>query len=213
MSNKKFNATLISFEGIEGCGKSTQIERLKQALTSKGYQVFILREPGASEVGEKIRNLLLNSSQEMNPLTEAFLFMASRVEMITSKISPLLTEKKNVIILDRFLDSTFAYQGQDPKISTWLEQLHQNPPLDLRPDITFLLRIDYQTSLERQAHRGQKKDYFENRPQEYYEKLIERFDQLAQIFSERIISIDASQKQDQVELQIQNQLNKKGLLC
>jgi len=189
----------LSLEGIEGSGKSTQIKHLEKILTDKGYRVLTLREPGGTEFGEKLREAILKSSTPLHPLAECHLFLASRAQLLEEKILPFLLAPKSVVILDRYIDSTMAYQGKARHLGleTVLE-LHRHDPLNLLPHRTYFLDITLETSLDRQAKRGQEKDYFESEKTEFYANLIDGYKEMARIFPERILTIDASTTPEEV---------------
>ncbi len=199
----------ISLEGIEGSGKSTQIKHLEQILIKKGYRVLTLREPGGTEFGEKLREAILKSSTPLHPLAECHLFLASRAQLLKEKILPFLLQPKSVVILDRYIDSTLAYQGKARKlgIETVLE-LHRHAPLNLLPHRTYFLDISLETSHERQRMRGQEKDYFEAEKNDFYHHLIEGYREMAELFSERILKIDASVTPEEVSQIIAQDLEK-----
>jgi dTMP kinase len=135
------NGYFITFEGSEGCGKTTQIEALAKALEAEGKTVLITREPGGTVIGEKIRNLLQDPSHEnaISDMTELLLFSASRAELIASRIQPAL-ERGEIVICDRFYDSTYVYQGLGRAIDmNIVEQLNQITVGPLKPDLTILL--------------------------------------------------------------------------
>jgi dTMP kinase len=194
---------LFSFEGIEGSGKTTQIELLKSYLESKDYKVLCLREPGGTQFGEKLRQSILNSETAIHPLAEAHLFAASRAQLISEKIVPFLKAPKHIVILDRYIDSSIAYQGmaRGLGIETILD-IHQHSPLDLRPCKTFYLDISLATSLERQSKRGNTKDYFEKEKESFYLSLIDGFTECIKRFPDRIQKINASASQETVHSDI-----------
>src|SRR3989338_8009189 len=195
MTNSSF---FISFEGIEGSGKSTQMALLSHELTQKGYAVHTLREPGATEMGEKIRSLILQSAHPLSPTTELFLFMAARSELIQTKLIPLLKTPKTIVLLDRYFHSSMAYQGIARGLGfDYVEKMHSFPPFNLTPDLTFYLRIDLKTSLARQAKRGQEKDYFEKEKNDFHQKLIDAYDALSKKYH-YFLTIDASKDQPEV---------------
>ncbi|MCO4756046.1 MAG: dTMP kinase, partial [Bacteriovoracaceae bacterium] len=101
----------ISFEGIEGSGKTTQITTLKHALENQGYKVTLLREPGGTPFGEKMREAILSSEENISPVAEACLMAASRAQLLEKRIVPLLETPGNIVIVDRYIDSSLAYQG------------------------------------------------------------------------------------------------------
>jgi dTMP kinase len=201
----------ISFEGIEGAGKTTQINLVKEYFTKAGYTVSQFREPGGTTIGEKLREAILQSEESLSPLTEAHIFCAARSELMNKLVLPKLEQSKNVVILDRFIDSSLAYQGMARGLGmeTILE-LHSHYPLNIQPHLTFYLKIDLKTSMHRQSMRGNNKDYFEKENHDFYQKLIEGYDKSAAVFKNRIKTIDATQELDQVSTQL---LTKVKELC
>lgn len=185
---------LISFEGIDGSGKTTQIELLKNRLLDDGIKVQVFREPGGTEVSEQIRSILLNPQVEIDPVTEMLLFSSARSQLISSRVKPLLASN-NVVILDRFYDSTIAYQGYGRECLP-LEQIHQINRIashSIAPDITFYLRVSREVSASRRAN--QLEDRMEKSGDVFYDKVIAGFDALAASES-RIQTIDAGQSID-----------------
>lgn len=157
----------ITFEGIEGCGKSTQMELLKSFLEKKGGKVLSVREPGGTALGERVRALLLDSKQEpIDPWAELFLYEACRAQLVKNVIRPAL-EAGTTVICDRFTDSTVAYQGfgRGLDIKT-IEGLNRLATGGLKPDITFLIDCAIEVGLGRALSRineqkGAKEDRFE----------------------------------------------------
>ena len=197
----------LSLEGIEGSGKSTQISLIEESLKERGYRVLLLREPGGTVFGEKLREAILQSKAPLHPLAECHLFLSSRAQLLEEKILPFLLVPKSVVILDRYIDSTLAYQGvaRGLGLETVLT-LHQIEPLNLLPHRSYFLDIGLETSLERQAKRGQEKDYFESEKAEFYEKLIRGYRQVSELFSERILKIDATKEVEAVSKIIKKDL-------
>jgi dTMP kinase len=189
----------LSFEGIEGAGKSTQIIKVKEHLETQGFRVLVLREPGGTSFGEKLRSAILNTTTKLHPLAEAHLFASSRAQLLTEVVMPELNTPGTVIICDRYIDSSMAYQGiaRDLGIGPILE-IHQNFPLNLVPHLTLYLRIDLETSMKRQKLRNAPKDYFEAQGESFYQDLIKGYDRAAELFPERIRTIDASADFDKV---------------
>ncbi len=181
---------LISFEGIDGCGKSTQIDLLKHYLESKNLQYSVFREPGGSEISEKIRALLLHDSHEMDSVTELLLFSAARSQLIKEKVIPLLEQKK-IVILDRFYDSTTAYQGYGRKLKNLevIQILNRLASHSTVPDITFYLKIDPVLAQERTAKLS--KDRMENSGLEFFRSVSEGYEEIAKS-EKRFVTIDAS---------------------
>ncbi|NQV14890.1 dTMP kinase [bacterium] len=140
----------ISFEGIDGSGKSTQCKMLYHELLDRGYSVYLFREPGGTSISEKIRDILLDKENEgMSPITEMLLYFASRNQLITEKLTPAL-EKGQIVLLDRFVDSTIAYQGFGRDLS--LDSIRKVADVaigEVRPDLTVLVDTPLETAEDR----------------------------------------------------------------
>lgn len=191
---------LISFEGIDGCGKSTQIDLLKKYLESKGLNFFVFREPGGTDISERVRSLLLHDSDEMDSVTELLLFSAARSQLIVEKVNPLIA-KNEIVILDRFYDSTTAYQGYG-RGSRDLESIHILNRLASHstvPDITFYLRIDPELAHVRTAEFS--KDRMESAGIEFFRLVSNGYDELAKV-ENRFVIIDASKTIDEIHSKI-----------
>ena len=194
----------ITFEGSEGCGKSTQVERLARRLGHLGNPPLITREPGGTPIGETIRDLLkfAPESAAMVPETEVLLFEASRSQLVREVIRPALA-RGEIVIADRFFDSTTVYQGVarhlDPRV---VQQLNEFAVGDCKPDVTFVLKLDPATARERMIKRVQstdKLDRMEREPLEFYERVCAGYVDLACREPKRIHLIDASRTPDQIE--------------
>jgi dTMP kinase len=185
---------IISFEGIEGTGKSTQIQKLKTFLESKNIDSIIIREPGNTYIGEQIRNLLQHDPEAYNmcPEAELLLFEASRAQLVRELILPAL--QKNVwVICDRFFDSSTAYQGAARKLSLEIiDQLNQFAVGKCVPDLTILLDIDVESALQRLQQRKGKKDRIERESIEFFRHVREKYLQLAGKESQRFFTIDGT---------------------
>ena len=155
MPSHSHRGRLITFEGLDGCGKSTQLEKLAAALRANGLSVVVTREPGGTETGEKIRHLLLDTSTAgLSPHAELALMVASRAQHIKEVIFPALNEGR-VVLCDRFTDSTEAYQGGGRKLdSEPVLALHRILCGDLQPDLTILMDSDVSASVERARRRN-----------------------------------------------------------
>lgn len=189
----------ISFEGIEGAGKSTQITRVKTFLEEKKFRVLVLREPGGTPFGEKMRQAILETKTEITPLAEAHLFASSRAQLLSEVILKELSEPNTVIICDRYIDSSIVYQGHARGLGVAeVLNLHNVFPLNIVPHITFYLRINVETSEKRQKMRNAPKDYFESKGIEFYKKLVVGYDLMAHYFPKRIIKIDAEKNSEEV---------------
>jgi dTMP kinase len=198
----------ISLEGIEGSGKSTQIVKIKSYLEARNYRVLILREPGGTVFGEKLRSAILNTQTPIHPLAETYLFAASRAQLLCETTLQELAVPNTVIILDRYLDSSLVYQGfaRDLGIKRILE-IHQSFPLNLVPHLTFYLKISLESSIKRQQERGHERDYFESQDKRFHQKLIEGYDLVAEIFPERIVKLNAERSQDEIFNQISDHID------
>lgn len=188
----------ITFEGIEGCGKSTQVELLKGYLEKKGFKVLPVREPGGTHLGEKVRAILLNSEGEgMSPLTELFLYEGCRAELVEKVIVPAL-KRGAFVICDRFMDSTVAYQGFGRGLPTDIGLLNRLASNDLTPDITFLLDLDPETGLKRAMKRISntvlKEDRFEKESLDFHKKVRQGFLKIATENPKRVKVIAADKE-------------------
>ena len=199
--------TFITFEGSEGCGKSTQALRLAARLEQAGLRTLVTREPGGTAIGEKIRDLLQFAPESfaMTPETELLLFEASRAQLVREMIRPAL-DQGTVVISDRFFDSTTVYQGVARKLAAEIVQtLNAFAVGDARPDVTFLLEVDVQTARQRMLRRVRPvevKDRMEQEPIEFYERVCEGYRELARAEPDRFIVLDGAQSADAIEEQI-----------
>ena len=199
----------LSFEGIEGSGKSTQLKSLKVYLESLGLRVIVLREPGGTTFGEKLREAILASEEALHPAAEAYLFASSRTQLLHQVILKELSKEKTVVICDRYIDSSIAYQGHARGLGTkTILKIHELAPLNVLPHQTYYLDIDLETSYERQKARGAQKDYFESENKEFYQKLIEGFKEASHLFPNRIKTIDGRLEEQRVFADIKNYVNK-----
>ena len=190
---------LITFEGIDGAGKSTQIQELVHALAVRGIEAITLREPGGTAVAEKIRQILLESSHEITPIGELLLFSASRAELIQQVVTPALAIGKTVI-LDRFFDSTTAYQGYGRGLD--LEMLRSIIAIStcgINPDITFYLDLEPEEAMKRKfsktsiplAFEGEELDRMERSGLEFYHNVRRGYLDIARINSGRFVLLNA----------------------
>ena len=199
--------TFITFEGSEGCGKSTQVTRLASRFERAGLRVFVTREPGGTAIGEKIRDLLQFAPESfaMTPETELLLFEASRSQLVRETIRPAL-EQGSVVISDRFFDSTTVYQGVarklEPDIVATLNDFAVGAD---RPDLTIILDVDLATARARMLRRVRPAgatDRMEQEPIEFYERVCEGYRNLARREPTRIRLLDGSRSPDEVESEI-----------
>jgi dTMP kinase len=203
MSKGKF----ITVEGIEGVGKTTNMEFLRQLITTAGKELVVTREPGGTPLGEAIRGLLLDPEYKgMDPDCELQLMFAARAEHLDKVIKPAIVAGQWVLC-DRFTDATYAYQGGgrglDTKKIAALEQLVQG---DLRPDLTLLLDVPVEVGLERAGNRS-KPDRFEQEEVEFFERVRQTYLEMARKHDGRYRVVDASQALENVQRQLTTILN------
>ena len=186
----------ITFEGIEGSGKSTQIQMLKEFFEKKSLKAFFTKEPGSSEIGKEIRSILLNKENKIYPQTEIFLIFADRVQHVEEIIKPNLNEGK-IVVSDRYYDSSLAYQGQREGIrKIEIYELIEN--LDLpTPDITFLLDLPANVGLKRAKNRASL-DRFESEEISFHEGVRQNYLDLQEQNFQRIVKIDATQSPNEI---------------
>lgn len=191
---------LITFEGIDGCGKSTQINKLEKWLERENYSYAVFREPGGTRLSEKVRELLLDAKQQMDPVTELLLFSAARSQLIAERVKPLLDDEV-IVLLDRFYDSTTAYQGYGRESAPLnrIETLNRLAAHGLVPDLTFYLQISVEEAEKRTS--SLEKDRMELSGRKFYEKVKEGFDRLA-IRHSRFVTLDASRSPDEIHSRI-----------
>lgn len=192
----------ITFEGSEGCGKSTQIERLAAVLRADGLEVVLVREPGGTAAGEAIRHLLQHApeGEQLTPEAELLLFAASRAQLVREVIQPAL-DRGCVVISDRFLDSTTVYQGvarrNPPDVTAAINRFAVGHTL---PHLTFLLDLDRPTALARMGNRS--RDRIERAPEEFFEAVRSGYLELARCEAGRIRVIDAARPPEAVAADI-----------
>lgn len=192
----------ITFEGGEGCGKSTQIARLSDALKMGGRDFVLTREPGGTAVGEQIRHVLQYSkeSHAMTPEAELLLFAASRAQLVREVIRPAL-DRGQIVIADRFLDSTTVYQGAARSIpAAAVEAINQFAVDGLLPDVTFVFDLDVQVGRARLQKRASAPvhDRMESQAMEFYEAVREGYLHLVRSQPGRFILLDAARSPDEV---------------
>ena len=192
----------ISFEGLDGSGKSTQAKRLAVRLRSDGYTVVEVREPGGTGVAEAIRQLLLDATREISPRAELLLFSAARADLTERVIRPAL-DRGHIVIADRFYDSTTAYQGAGRGIadSDWLRAFHRYVTAGLSPDVTYLLDISPQDAALRAGARGEA-DRMEASGEAFYARVAQSYAQLAALHPERVVVVEGAREREEVEREI-----------
>ncbi len=199
---------LITFEGIDGSGKSTQIARLQQSLETRGYRVLVVREPGGTPISEQIRELLLHSdSTELHPRTEALLFSAARSQLVHEVILPALAAG-TIVICDRYADSSIAYQGYGRELP--LEEIIVTQKFatgDLRSDLKVLLDVPVEISSERKSQ--EPTDRMEGAGRDFMARVREGYLNLAQSQPEEWLIVAGQRSTEQIAEEIENYVVKK----
>lgn len=194
----------ITFEGADGCGKTTQMNLLAEYLKKQGCEVVLTREPGSKGLGEKIREILLNYDGEVSDRCESFLFLADRAQNIDTIVNPAVDAGK-IVLCDRHTDSSVAYQGYgrglDIEKINMLNNLATNGK---KPDITFVFDIDTETSMKRV---GKEKDRMESAGFEFHTKVRNGYLEIAKKEPERIKVIDASKSIEEIHQEVLSYLN------
>ena len=200
---------LVSFEGSEGAGKSTQIARLAAQFQQAGREVLTTREPGGTEIGEQIRNLLVHNSKgdEMCAETELLLFAAARAQLVREVIAPALL-RGAIVLSDRFLDSSTVYQGVGRNLAADpVSQINRFAVGNVMPDLTVVLDVPEEVSLARLKRRASGlPDRMERQNVEFYRKVREGYLVLARGLPERFVLLDGTQPEDVIERRIRAEL-------
>lgn len=199
----------ITFEGIDGSGKSLQIEMLAEYLTELGEKILVVREPGATKIGEHVRNILMDKKNNtMSYKTEALLFMATRAQLMHEKIIPAL-ENNYTVICDRFIDSSVVYQGIGRGLGEkFIKELNEFVTENIEPDITFFLDISPQNAWLRKIG-AQTSDRFESESINFHQKIYLGYKKLVAENPSRIICIDANVSPEEIQAQIVNAIKGK----
>lgn len=198
----KSKSLFITFEGGEGSGKSTHANLLKDYLENKGFEVLLLREPGGTETGEKLREILLNDKSKISPLTELLLFLASRRELIVRVIEPALKESK-IVICDRFMDSTTAYQGYGRGIDVELISKLNGLVVDgTSPNLTFILDTDKPLGFKLKGN-----DRIEVEDISFHERVKKGYLEIARKNPERVKLIKVDGKIENIQKEIREIVN------
>jgi dTMP kinase len=203
----------ITLEGIEGCGKTTQINHLSTFFENRGQPCVVTREPGGTAIGKEIRSILLNpSNKDMVPRAELLLYMADRAQHIAALVKPRLAEN-SVVLCDRYFDATVVYQGFARGLDTrFIYELHRLVLEDFKPDITILLDLSPRIGLARawkqldNGTRSGTESRFEEETLSFHEKVRAGYLELARLEPERFRTIDASGDENQVQKDIREAL-------
>ncbi|MEE9167413.1 MAG: dTMP kinase [Candidatus Neomarinimicrobiota bacterium] len=202
---------LVTFEGIDGCGKSTQAELLRDFLDERGQDSVLVGEPGGTHISVQIRNILLNpENRSMNAVTESILFSASRAQLTYEVILPNL-EKETTVLCDRFVDSSLAYQGYGRGLPIeWLKKINEFATARLVPGATIFLDIPVRTALERL--RGKGTDRMEKEGDTFLQRVRNGYQTLARENPERYIVVDGAMNVKLIHRKIVQKLEKAGSL-
>lgn len=189
----------ITFEGGDGCGKTTQIKLLDEYLRNKGFKTLLTREPGSKGLGVKLREILLNYDGEVSSVAESFLFLADRAQHVDCIIKPAL-EAGVIVLCDRHTDSTVAYQGYGRGLD--LEQIYRLNKIatsGLEPDLTIVLDVDVETSQKRV---GAERDRMESAGIDFFERVRNGFLEIAKQEPDRVKVVDSTQSIEEIHKQI-----------
>ncbi len=208
-----YRGLFLTFEGLDGCGKSTQAAHVSQMFRASGYEVVELRDPGSTAVGEAARKILLNPEfSEMHPVTEILLFAVARSQLVAEVIQPAL-EAGKVVISDRFYDSTTAYQGYGRELDLeMVSQLNRIGAHKLTPALTFIFDIDPAVSSERLTKCGKFRDRMENEKDSFHQRVRNGFLEIARKEPGRCLVLDGTEKEELIKDKIRRELQLKGYL-
>lgn len=200
----------ISFEGIDGSGKSTQIELLTQYLSNNDVDFEMLREPGSTTVGLKIRSIVLDNDNFVTPFAEVMLYATARAQLVEEKIIPLLNQKK-LIICDRYVDSSIAYQGVRDIPMEHILSVNNLATRGIKPDITFYLRVSAKEGLSR-VQNDRKGDRIEQEGINFFDKVVKNYDTIAKAETDRVYTLDGTKAKEDIHNEIINVLKTKNLI-
>ncbi|MFQ5570053.1 MAG: dTMP kinase [Rhodothermales bacterium] len=198
---------LLTFEGIDGSGKSTQARLLVERLRAEGASPLLVREPGGTDLSEHVRSLLLDPALPVEPFAELLLFSAARAQLVAERLRPALREGR-VVVCDRFYDSTTAYQGGGRELEDmdWLREFNRHVTQGLVPDRTYLLDIDPATALARRAVRhaevAAQDDRMEAAGLAFYQRVASAYRRLAREEPGRILSLDGTDAVETIHARI-----------
>lgn len=194
----------ITFEGIDGCGKTTQLNMLNKHLQDKGYETVLTKEPGGKGLGEKIRNILLNYDGEVSDRCESFLFLADRAQNIDLIVNPAIRQGK-IVLCDRHTDSTLAYQGYGRELDlAQIKKLNDLATNGRKPDITFIFDVSLETSSKRV---GKDKDRMEKSGKDFFQRVRNGYLKIAQNEPQRVKVINSEKSIDEVFVQVLKYIN------
>jgi len=192
---------IFSFEGIDGCGKTTQVARLAERLEDAGYDVLRVREPGGTDLGEAVRDLLLDTRRDIHDMAEMLLFSAARAQLVTERIVPHV-QSGGVVVCDRFFDSTVAYQGGGRRVAdvAWLYDFQRRVTAGVEPDRTYLVRVPVDVAAKRLSGRiaATGRDRMEHADRDFWVRTSEAYDRLAERAAQRYRVVDGTRPVDDI---------------
>lgn len=202
----------ITFEGCEGVGKTTQVELLKKYLKNTNQQAIFLREPGGSKISEQIRKLILSTENvAMTDECEAFLYSSARAQLVGEIIRPALNNG-NLVICDRFIDSTFAYQGVARGLGEdYVDNLNRLACKDVIPEVTIFLDLEPSKGFARKGG-ADKNDRIEQEKADFHQKVYQGYKLASQKYADRIVCIDASRSIENIHSDIIGVLRDRGIV-
>ncbi|MEM1095342.1 MAG: dTMP kinase [Bacteroidota bacterium] len=198
---------LISFEGIDGSGKSTQVRLVAERLSAEGHTPLLVREPGGAVVAERIRTLLLDPALDIKPFAELLLFAAARAQLVAERIVPAL-EAGQYVLCDRFFDSSIAYQGEGRGLQggAWMRQFQERVTGGVVPVRTYWVDVPLAEARRRQAHRDSTPDRMEAADRSFYDRVIRGYADLAAAEPERILRLDGMQPVETIHARVWDDL-------
>jgi len=205
----KHKGLFITFEGIDGSGKSTQLKLTNSYLKKLGFKPEILREPGSTILSEKIRKILLNKNIKINPISELMLYIAARAELVENTIGPALDNGK-IILCDRFYDSTTAYQGFGRGIDIKIIDKMNNFAIGkYKPNLTFIVDIDYPTSVKRMKKMKKIADRLESESNPFFARVRNGFIEISRQNKKRVVLLNGKQPIEKIFNEVKDCLNRK----
>lgn len=200
---------LITFEGIDGSGKSTQARLLVERLAEEGSNALLIREPGGTDLSERVRDILLDTSLRIDPLTELLLFSAARAQVVSERIQPAL-QAGHIVISDRFYDSTLAYQGGGRELDdgNWLQKFSERVTRGIVPDRTYLIEIEPKEALARREQRfveaaaGEEEDRMEIAGLPFYKRVAATYRALSDAAPDRFLRLNGALSREELHTRI-----------
>lgn len=210
LSDNKMKGAFLTFEGIDGCGKSTQLRLLASELRIRGFEVITTREPGGTPFGNRLREVLLDAEEQVDPLAELLMFAADRAQHVRALVRPAL-EAGQIILSDRYADATVAYQGAGRGFSSrTIQQVVKLATDGLKPDLTLFFDLPVTESLMRTRQRhgeGVKVDRLDIEDVEFYTRVRKAYLEIAQAEPNRIQIIDASGAVEEIHVRVMEVVN------